>query len=137
MADVHRVMRADPNDPKLPKVGASFGCLGVRIPKDIQPDSSGNVRPEGKGLSVEPSLQAIGIFMVPQKYCHLLEGAIGDDKYSVWIPRGAQFQDGPIAPKLQLTCDSPLHGVIEPDSVMPVAEFQAAIAATQRVWIEI
>ena len=95
--EVHRVMKPDPSDRSVPKVGATFGCLGVRIPKDIEPDRAGNVGdPEGKGLSVEPSLMAIGIFMVPQKYSHLLPGAIGDDKYSVWMLRGAQFRGGPI-----------------------------------------
>jgi hypothetical protein len=44
MAEVHRVMKPDPNNRVLPKVGAAFGCLGVRIPKDIEADVAGNVK---------------------------------------------------------------------------------------------
>jgi hypothetical protein len=134
MAKVHRVMRPDPHNSGVPKVGEAFACLGVRIPKDIQPDAGGQVGPGGKGLSVEPSLEAIGIFMVPTKYAHLLPGAVGNDKYSVWTLRGSSFQNGPIAPKLHLACDSPFHGVIEPDTMMLATEYQTALAATQPDW---
>lgn len=138
MAKVHRVMKPDPLIRNRPKTGSTFGCLGVRVPKDIEPDKDGNVKPSGtKGLSVAPSLQALGIFLVPNKYSNLLEGAVGDDKNCVWLLRDSSFEDGPVAPKLHLTCDAPGHGLIEPASVMSLNDYQTALQETQSSWDEL
>ena len=135
MRKVHRVMKHDLIDHHRPKLGTAFGCLGARVPRDIEPDQSMHVIPCKKGMSVMPSLDDIGPFMVPQKYAHLLEGAKGDDSSSVWIFADRDFKTGGIAPKLLLDCTSKTHGVIGPSERMPLDTYQDALANTQREWI--
>lgn len=127
-------MKHDAASNNRPKVGTTFGCLGARIPRDIQPDVEAHVNRCKKGLSVAPSLEDIGVFMVPKKYAHLLEGAKGEDALSVWVFSGKEFKDTAIAPKLYLECTSTTHGVIGPSERMHVDLYQRALADTQDKW---
>ena len=58
-----------------PKLGASARTLGVRVPRDIEPDQNGDVQPGSRGMSVAPSLRDLPVEWVPKRLKHLREGA--------------------------------------------------------------
>jgi hypothetical protein len=49
----------------------------------------------------------------------------------VWKLGDGPFQPGLIAPRLTLRPDSPHHGTIQPAVLMPLKEYEEALAATR------
>ena len=45
------------------------------------------------------------------------------------------FQDGALAPGLNFRRDNATHGLVEPATVVPLADFEANLAATRDQWI--
>jgi hypothetical protein len=45
------------------------------------------------------------------------------------------FEDGPLAPGLNLRRDTATHGLVEPAQVVPLEAYEADLAATQDQWI--
>jgi hypothetical protein len=133
MPRVVRIMKHDKNDESIPRVGDSFGCLGVR-PRDIDADKAGNVQPCRRGMSVAPRLTALPFTMVPGKYANIVEGAIGSPDQSAWEIGKGEFRDGAFESELLLEVTSPTHGVIGPDRQMLLSGFKSALEATQKKW---
>lgn len=128
-------------DGDRPLLGESASTLGVRVPRDIPPTSDGAVLPGSNGMSVTPSVAALNRMparMVPNRLRAIVPGAAGDDSLFVWSLGQGPWATGvePIAPKLQLRPDptDSQHGFVEPDVLMPVNGYRAAIAATQNLW---
>jgi hypothetical protein len=126
-----------------PVIGCDDHNLGVRVPPhpraDIQPDADGHVSPGGYGLSVAPSLEALGKlpFLVSRRLRARFPRARGVDELVCWKMGEGPFIAGPVATGLQL-CPDPRrpteHALVEPDQRMPLAEYQQALAATQELW---
>jgi hypothetical protein len=45
------------------------------------------------------------------------------------------FQDGALAPGLNYRRDNETHGLVEPAAVVPLADYEAVLAATRDQWI--
>jgi hypothetical protein len=126
-----------------PKVGAEARCLGVRVPPDhhadIPVDTDGNVAPATGGMSVAPSLEVLGRvpFLVSRRLRHRFPRARGVDDLVCWRLGEGTFAGGSVGPGLILRPDpanSRLHGFVEPEVQMPLAQYQQALAATRDAW---
>ena len=120
-----------------PQVGQRSSTLGVLPDIDITAQSDGTVQPNTGRMSVAPSLLKLPYSMIPKRLKHLLpngEGAKGGNNLRVWKRGTGAFADAPLAPKLALRVDSPKHGLVEPDAVMPFAEYEAALQNTRNDW---
>lgn len=133
----YRLMRRDGN---VPALGKSASTLGIRVPKDIEADSAGNVTPTGThGMSVRPTLDAYPGTWLPQRLQNLdpvrFRNAAGSN--NVWgfrLGNGA-FVAAPIGELLRLAPDTNDHGVIEPAKKMQLTDFERAVDNTQNDWV--
>jgi hypothetical protein len=136
MSRIYRTMKADEDN--KPVVGRPSACLGVRVytdgTNDIYPEE-GKVAPKKGGMSVAPSLQTLNRFFVPRRLRHLVEGASGRDSHKVFRMGEGPFESAPVAPKLALRPESPTHGLVEPDAILALEVYEAALAATRDKWV--
>ena len=131
----------------LPALGPGGRTLGVRTPDDvgpegkpdITPDPTGVVRPHTGGMSVAPRLVDLPDHRIPKRL--RLAGvprARGQDALRVWAAGEGAFDDGAsVAPDLVLRIDpgDPAHGLVEPDKMMHVRDYLAAIESTRDRWV--
>jgi len=122
----------------MPKIGAEDNMLGVRIPPhapaDIVPDNGDLVHPNTGGLSVVKNWKKLPALLIPSRLQSQHPPARGSDSYAVFRFSDQEFETGIIAPGLYLRWGRKAHGLIEPESDMPVQSFQEALAATQTTW---
>jgi hypothetical protein len=119
-----------------PQVGDTSVTLGVRVPMDIQPDSSGMVQPANGGMSVVPSLKDLPARMIPARLRNRVPGAAGRESLSVWGTGEGLFVQAGFARDLSLRPDpqNPRHGFVEPDVEMALDRYRAALSATRPDW---
>lgn len=110
--------------------------LGVR-PHEVQLSPTGDLFPGAGGLSVFAGLRDLLPHMIPSRLRHIVPDAAGDDRVFVWAMGDGPFVPAPVAPGLTLRVDPDdlKHGFIEPEVIMPLEEYQAALAATQDLWV--
>jgi hypothetical protein len=125
-----RIMRRD--DDGFPTLGASASTLGVRVGADIDVDEQGNAVPNHKGMSVAPEWRMIHIFLIPRR---LLPGGRGSGTRHCFRRGTAAFRQAYFGDGLELLPDSPGHGVVRPAQLVPLAQYEAAIAATREEWV--
>ncbi len=124
-----------------PKVGSGSKMLGVRVSPDPNLDLpvnvNGNVSPRSGGMSVAPDWKDLPSFLIPKRLIDLYPDARGSNQLVLWTMGDGAFQTGAFANDLdfrQDPNDSNVHGLVEPAREMKIAEFQAALAATQDQW---
>jgi hypothetical protein len=88
-------------------------------------------------MSVYASLRAMPARMVPKRLRPVIPFAAGSNNLRVWAMGEGPFTAGPLAQHLRLRIDpeDPMHGFIEPDKIMTLAEYEAVLAATQPMWV--
>jgi hypothetical protein len=117
---VYRAMREDPAGG--PVVGPTARTLGVRPGVDI-PVVAGQVQPNTGGMSVAVDRpENLHPLRRPPAY-----GGSGKDP--VW---GLLIDQ--LGGDLQFRQDTPTHGLVEPERVMSLDEYQQALEATQPLW---
>jgi hypothetical protein len=133
MPKIYRGMKKENGKPAL---GNSATALGVRVPDDIRPDGDGRVHPETGGMSVSPSVAALPPHRIPQRLRERIPGARGGSSLFVWSMGVGPFAAGALAPRLQVRIDvkNENHGLVEPDAVMDLADYQNALYATRDAW---
>ena len=110
-------------------VGRSARMLGVRVGgvhADMSPDSAGCVHPLRGGMSVtvdDPSLMPV--FRRPR---WLDNGASEDPLFSMAAAS--------VVKPLLARQDAEAHAFVEPDGVMDLSAYEAALAATRLFWKE-
>ncbi len=122
-----RAMRQDADG--LPLVGPSASTLGVRPGIDIDVDHHDQVILNHKGMSVSPSWQDMPLFRIPKRL-----GGQGKNNTFCYKRGSLPFRQTPFALGLELLPDSPTHGVVRPRKVVPLAQFEADLAATREEW---
>ncbi len=134
-----RIFRSMLADGAKPRVGFESKMLGVRIAPnshaDIAVDENGNVHPNTGGMSVVPEWRKLPWHLIPKRLDKRGRGPVG---LICWRLGTGDFKDDRINEALMLRVDpnSPgKHGFVEPGRVMTIAEYQAALAATQDEWI--
>jgi len=135
------IFRSMTRDGDQPSVGAAATTLGVRLPPDphadVHPDGSGEVHPGGGGMSVAPDWRRLPSHRIPKRLRPALHGdqdARGKENLYCWRMGEGPFERAPVSDELQLAPDQPDHGVVEPSTPMPVADFQGYLAATRGEW---
>ena len=117
---IYRAMREDPTGG--PMIGPTARTLGVRPQVDI-PVVAGQVRPNTGGMSVAPDRpENLHPMRRPPRY-----GGAGKDP--VWALNLVH-----LGGDLQFRQDALAHGVIEPSSIMPLAEYERRLADTKPFW---
>jgi hypothetical protein len=110
----------------LPEVGLSSRTLGVRPGRDVQAiNPADTVSPGAGGMSVSPD----DPFHLPYIRRPPEFGGTGRDP--VW-----ELADSDLGPDLMYRPDPGKlgHGFVEPVRVVALADYQAALAATQARW---
>ena len=124
---------------KKPKIGSTAITLGVRVPPDkhadIPVESDGTVLPNTGGMSVAPTWRSLPIFRISKRLRDKIEGAAGSREAFCWRTGNGPFLAGTIAPGLVLNPDGATHGTVQPDTPMPLTDYQSNLAATRDQWI--
>jgi len=120
-----------------PTVGDGPTDLGVRVPADVQPDTSGKIAPGTGGMSVAPSLADLPTHRLPKRLQALVPDARGVDTNVIWRMGEGDFFAEAITDDLQLRLDPERerHGFVEPVSPVALEEYRAALAATRDAWV--
>ena len=89
-------MRVDIDD--LPELGVRSKCLGVREPgnADVDLDDSGNVKLNGRGLSVVADWRLLPGFLVPEHLEDEFNGASGKG-IRIFVHGSQGFAEGDVA----------------------------------------
>jgi hypothetical protein len=127
-----------------PEVGPGGNLLGVRIGPakgDDIPEENGFVQPRTGGMSVSPNVAALPPHRIPRrlrdKNPKRFPDACGSNQLYCWWMGGGPFVPGRVAQDLFFRPDpqnQKQHGFVEPERRMPVANFEAALAATRDQW---
>ena len=127
-----------------PKIERSASGLGVRVEgrhSDIDLETDGTVKMNYKGMSVVPSPEYLPAWRVYEGLAHIVEGASStDESLRIWRMGEGTFVADNITPELVLIPDAPrtegiTHGVVAPVNVMPLTEYEVALASTQDQWV--
>jgi hypothetical protein len=132
MPRVFRVMRKEPDG--LPTVSQT--SLGVRPGVDVDLDAQNNVLVNGKGMSVAPNWRTINRNRVPKRLRLIVPGARGSNNTFCFRTGSGAFVQGAFANGLTLEPDSATHGNVAPAQVVPLATYEADLAATRPDWEE-
>ena len=132
MPQVFRVMIKEPDG--LPTVSQT--SLGVRPGVDVDLDAQNNVLVNGKGMSVAPNWRDINVNRIPKRLRPILPGAGGSNNTFCFRTGNGAFMQGVFANGLTLEPDSATHGNVAPAQVVPLATYEADIAATRPDWQE-
>jgi hypothetical protein len=132
MPRVFRIMRQERDG--LPAVQQASSALGVRPGADISLDPQGNVIVNGQGMSVNPHWRDASILRIPKRLGHLVPGARGSNNQFCFCTGTGPFQRGAFAAGLTLEPDSATHGNVAPAHVVPLAQYEADLAATRPNW---
>ncbi len=121
-----------------PKNGSTATTLGVRVPPDKNADISvevdGTVLPNTGGMSVAPAWRSLPIFRISRRLRDKIEGAAGSADVFCWRMGNGPFIAGIVASGLVLNPDSMIHGTVQPESAMPLADYQAKLGETRDHW---
>jgi hypothetical protein len=118
----------------LPRVGPTG--LGVRPGLDVDVDAQHNVLVNGKGMSVAPNWRHINLNRIPKRLRLIVTGARGSNSTFCFRAGDGPFQQGTFANGLTLEPDTDTHGNLAPAAVVPLATYEADIAATRPHWQE-
>jgi hypothetical protein len=129
---VFRVMRKELDG--LPTVSQT--SLGVRPGGDVDLDTQNNVLVNGKGMSVAPNWRNINVNRIPKRLRPIVPGAGGSNNTFCFRAGNGAFVKGAFANGLTLEPDSATHGNVAPAQVVPLATYEADLAATRPGWQE-
>ncbi len=111
-----------------PQVGAEDNMLGARIGVDVKPDEAGRVHPAKGGMSVTPN----DAKKLPR---HLRPVSLGGNgRLPLFrmpadvLGNALRYRPDPRRPDA--------HGLVEPATAVPIAEYQGALAQTEPRWKE-
>lgn len=125
-------MRKEPDG--LPAVSQT--SLGIRPGVDVDLDAQNNVLVNGKGMSVAPNWRDINVNRIPKRLRPIVPGAGGSNNTFCFRTGNGAFVQGAFANGLTLEPDSATHGNVAPAQVVPLATYEADIAATRPDWQE-
>ena len=126
MPRIVRIMKREADG--FPSVAPKSDALGVRH-GEIDLDPQNNAICNAKGMSVSPTWNDISPRRIPKRL-----GGQGSNSTCVFVFGSGPFQQAMIAEGLELFPDSPTHGVVRPANIVPLAQYEAALAATRPDW---
>jgi hypothetical protein len=138
MPKFYRSMRkADDGTPVVDASGKGLGVRGEPINGvvDVDIDEGGKVILNGKGMSVAPTWRDLPIFLISKRLRDKIPGARGAPGLYCFRHGAGPFADGPVAHGLDLKIDAPNHGLVVPQSSVPLDQYQLHLANTRSHWI--
>lgn len=84
-----------------------------------------------------PDWRALPVHKIPKRLNRALpddRGARGNNSLYCWQMGDGPFVRAPVSAGLQLAPDREHHGVVEPNSSMPIEDFQQNLAGTREAW---
>lgn len=130
---VYRAMKKDSDD--LPTVDQTATGLGVRPGTDINTDAAGNVELDGSGMSVAPAWRDLDLHRIPKRLKTIVPGARGSNNTYCFTTGSGPFQRGQFAQGLELIPDTETHAAVAPAAIVPLATYEADLAATRSDWV--
>ncbi len=134
-----RIYRAMFRDVDKPTVGPTKKTLGVQAgasrDDDVSPDANGNVVPGAGGMSVAPAWRDLPPHRIPRRLRPKCPEGAGQQQLCLLENGAGPFVNGRVHEHLQLRVDSAVHGIVEPEMVLPLERFQSALAATREEWV--
>jgi hypothetical protein len=130
---VYRAMKKDPDGG--PTVDQTASGLGVRPGIDINIDAAGNVMLDGSGMSVAPEWRSLELHRIPNRLGSIVPGARGSNNPYCFTAGCSAFQRDSFAPGLELIPDNSTHATISPVAAVPLAQYEADLAATRPAWV--
>jgi hypothetical protein len=101
-------------------------------------DVVGNVVLDASGMSVAPRWQNLPFSRIPRRLRDIVPGAAGANTTACFSLGAGPFRKGIVADGLELIPDrgqhAPVHGVIAPAHVVPLAQYQTNLANTRADW---
>jgi hypothetical protein len=142
-----RILRVMKEVEGKPVTGNGAAVLGIRF-KDIGLEENAldtvQVGPGKGGMSVAGCLRTFYAPLLPKRFeavdAERFRGARGNNSQKVWSMGDDPYLASPVTSDLNLciedTGEPPGHGSVEPNRVMPLAAYRAALASTQDQWQE-
>lgn len=130
---VYRTMKKDADD--KPTVDQTATGLGIRVRVDINIDADGNVILDGSGMSVAPGWRDLELHRIPKRLGAIVPGARGSNNTHCFTTGTGPFQQDEFAEGLELIPDSATHAAVAPTAVVPLTDYEAALAATRSDWV--
>jgi hypothetical protein len=138
MPKLFRTMKKDGDGkPVVDATGKGLGVRGIPVNNvvDVDLDEEGRVILNDKGMSVAPDWRVLPPHLIPRRLRDQFPEAIGSPQLHCFVMGDGPFQDGPMAEGLELKRDSPRHGVVSPQSLVMLDQYQKDLAATRGLWI--
>jgi hypothetical protein len=136
MPKIYRSMKEHPDG--KPVIEATNKGLGVRVAPsivtDVDLDQDGRVILNGKGMSVAPTWRDLPPHLISRKLKPKYSDALGSPQLRCFTMGDGPFQNGPIADRMDLTCNEPKHGLVVPRLLASLDQFQADLASTRDDW---
>ena len=133
MPKVYRAMKKD--DDGKPTVDQTATGLGVRPGTDINIDAAGNVLLDDNGMSVAPGWRNLELHRIPKRLGTIVSGSRGPNSTHCFTTGAGPFQRDPFAQGLELIPDIAIHAAVAPVAVVPLAQYEADLAATRPDWV--
>ncbi len=130
-------MRKEGNDrPIVDATGKGLGVRGTPVNGvvDVDLDDDRRVLLNGKGMSVAPRWRDLPFFLISRRLTGKIPSARGSSSLFCFTMGEGAFDDGEVTPALSLVVDDKKHGVVAPQSLVPLDEYQADLAATRDGW---
>ena len=130
---VFRAMRRDADH--HPTVDQSATGLGVRPGIDVNIDAADRVILDGGGMSVAPGWRELELHRIPKRLGTVVPGAHGSNNTHCFSTGSGPFQPSSFAKGLVLIPDSETHGVVAPEAIVTLRQYEADLAATREDWV--
>jgi hypothetical protein len=98
---------------------------------DIPAEVDGTVLPNTGVMSVAPAWRSLPFFRISRRLRDKIEGAAGSADVFCWRMGSGPFIAGTVASGLVLNPDSTIHGTVQPECAMPLADYQAKLGETR------
>lgn len=126
-------MKKDADD--KPTVDQTATGLGVRVGTDINTDPTGNVVLDENGMSVAPAWRDLELHRIPKRLGTVVPGARGSNNTHCFTTGTGPFQRDLFAQGLELIPDTSIHAAVAPVATVPLAQYEADLAATRPDWV--
>ena len=120
-----------PAEDGRPRVGRGARTLGIRIPEDVQPGSSGMVLPVAGGMSVAP--QTLWNLPHHRRPSTMGRGSTGPDQDRVLVIRGTGIHQVGLTVRPDPALPA-RHAFVEPPAPMLLSLYEEALARTRPEW---
>jgi hypothetical protein len=86
-------------------------------------------------MSVAPAWRDLELHRIRKRLGSIVPGARGSNNTYCFAAGMGPFQQGHFAKGLELITDTPIHAVVAPVVVVPLAQYEADLAATRSEWL--